>query len=677
MKDNKMRNLPPLKINGIDIPCSYRNTLIMGSGAASLSAAVRLKRTGMDDLCIITDDINGGTSRNTGSDKQTYYKLSDSTQDPDSPYRMAEALFQGGAMHGDIALAEALGAENGFYHLVGLGVPFPFNRWGGYTGYKTDHDPQNRGTSLGPYTSKVMVEYLEKECRNLLIPIIDHHDCIRLICTGNRIAGALFLDKENLSSTGFGLKVLLCNNMIFGLGGPGGLYRTSVYPTAHTGGIGLALEAGAEAVNLTESQYGIGSTEFRWNLSGSYQQVIPRYYSRDPETGECFSFLNEYFPDMTVLANAVFLKGYQWPFDPHKIDNWGSSLIDILVYQETELRGREVYIDFRENLSGDTRLGNFSRDVLSREATEYWSQSGLSADTPIDRLAQFNPGAIELYKDNNIDLYQEPLRIAVCAQHNNGGLSADIWWESTNIKHFFPIGEVNGSHGVLRPGGTSLNSGQVAAFRAGQKIVSSYGKCSLDFKQAKDEALRVCNDMFSLITGLLTSPAISGCELKYQKEFQFRMSREGAFVREPGRVRAACTEADRQNRRFAELRINQNRLPLVLKLRHMVFAHWCYLESVNKYLEAGGGSRGSYLVKSDTGHPIHPLLGNSWQAREDKPDLRKKIQVISCDPITGKIHERWEFCRPIPREDSWFETVWAEFLNGTVFDDEDELDGII
>ena len=60
-----------------------------------------------------------------------------------------------------------------------------------------------------------------------------------------------------------------------------------------------------------------------------------------------------------------------------------------------------------------------------------------------------NPAAIELYREHGIDLAREPLEIAVCAQHNNGGLAANHWWESVNIRHLFPVGEVNGSHGDL------------------------------------------------------------------------------------------------------------------------------------------------------------------------------------------------------------------------------------
>ena len=48
--------------------------LVVGTGAAGFNAACRLKQAGKK-VAIITEGINCGTSRNTGSDKQTYYKL--------------------------------------------------------------------------------------------------------------------------------------------------------------------------------------------------------------------------------------------------------------------------------------------------------------------------------------------------------------------------------------------------------------------------------------------------------------------------------------------------------------------------------------------------------------------------------------------------------------------------
>lgn len=46
---------------------------------------------------------------------------------------------------------------------------------------------------------------------------------------------------------------------------------------------GAALEAGAWGRNLTEWQYGLASLRPRWNVSGSYMQVLPRFLSTDAD----------------------------------------------------------------------------------------------------------------------------------------------------------------------------------------------------------------------------------------------------------------------------------------------------------------------------------------------------------------------------------------------------------
>ena len=75
-------------------PVFSHHTVVLGRGAGSLAAAVRLKRSDVDDVCIITDNMKGGTSRNAGADKQTYYKSSDFSAEPDSPYLMAQSIFR-------------------------------------------------------------------------------------------------------------------------------------------------------------------------------------------------------------------------------------------------------------------------------------------------------------------------------------------------------------------------------------------------------------------------------------------------------------------------------------------------------------------------------------------------------------------------------------------------------
>ena len=83
------------------------NTAVVGTGAAGYNAADCLYEYGQHDIAIVTEHVRAGTSRNTGSDKQTYYKLTLSGSTPDSVREMAQTLFNGQCVDGDTALCEA------------------------------------------------------------------------------------------------------------------------------------------------------------------------------------------------------------------------------------------------------------------------------------------------------------------------------------------------------------------------------------------------------------------------------------------------------------------------------------------------------------------------------------------------------------------------------------------
>ena len=104
---------------------------VIGSGAAGLACALRLDEAGVGTV-LVTENLQAGTSRNTGSDKQTYYKLSVAGNGKDSVRAMAEDLFSGGAVDGDTALTEAALSVRGFCRLLDIGVPFPCSEYGEY-----------------------------------------------------------------------------------------------------------------------------------------------------------------------------------------------------------------------------------------------------------------------------------------------------------------------------------------------------------------------------------------------------------------------------------------------------------------------------------------------------------------------------------------------------------------
>ena len=169
------------------------NTIIIGTGCAGYNAALRLARLGVGGVAIVTEGRFMGTSRNTGSDKQTYYKLSLAGGDGDSVREMAQTLYEGGGVMGEHAMAEAAYSVRAFMNLVELGVPFPCNEYGEYAGYKTDHDPRCRATSCGPLTSKYMTECLERSVKNKNIPVLDGMQAVKLLDKGRRQCAQAYL----------------------------------------------------------------------------------------------------------------------------------------------------------------------------------------------------------------------------------------------------------------------------------------------------------------------------------------------------------------------------------------------------------------------------------------------------------------------------------------------------
>jgi succinate dehydrogenase/fumarate reductase flavoprotein subunit len=649
----------------ISVPCFRLHTLVIGSGAAGLNAAVQLHANGITDLCIVTEGFTMGTSINTGSDKQTYYKLGMYGSQDDSPVALAESFFANGGMHGDLALVEAALSARAFLNLVNLGVRFPSDKYGQFVGYKTDHDPRQRATSFGPYTSREMCRVLIQEVKRRGIAAHEKRVAMSLLTTGEgadkRAAGAVVMNLGAKSAhTAF--ELYLADNVIFAAGGPGGLYKTSVYPTVHTGGIGLALMAGARAQSLPESQYGMASIKFRWNVSGTYMQVIPRFMSTgtDGKSDEK-EFMRPFFANAGDMNSMVFLKGYQWPFDPRKVAG-GSSIVDILVYIETVIKGRRVFLDYRKNPEG------FDFNGLPKEAHDYLEKSGALFGTPLSRLEKMNQPAIDLYKEHGIDITKEPLEIAVCSQHNNGGLAGNLWWESLNVKHLFPVGEVNGSHGIYRPGGSALNSGQVAGFRAAEYISHKYTKKDLKDGAAAAEGKKALGRLLDWIEKGKTS------KQKWQdtrEEFQARMTKAGAHIRSAGVLSQALLQAREQYVRLSREGSGCRTLKdAVESLRNLqlCFAHVAYLDAVKFAIGSGVGSRGSAIVLDKNGTLAHKDLGSEWNFAPQDAGFQDKVMetdVISAQEAT--FAHKWVPRRPLPKSDAWFETAWHAYRSGEIY----------
>ena len=583
------------------------HTLIIGTGCAGFNAADKLYELGVRDIAIITEGRYMGTSRNTGSDKQTYYKLSLCGSDGDSVREMADTLYSGGGVMGEHALCEAAYSARCFMRLVELGVPFPTNEYGEYAGYKTDHDPRTRATSCGPLTSKYMTEALERSVLAKGIEIIDFQRVIKILTDESGVTGVACV----CTATGE-CRVISCQNVILCTGGPAGIYENTVYPESQHGATGLGIDAGAALSNVEEWQYGIASTKFRWNLSGTYQQVLPRYISVDANGNET-EFLYDQLGEESL--GLIFLKGYQWPFDVRKLE--GSSRVDLAVAGEIK-KGNRVYLDFLHNPKGlENGFG-----ALPTEAYSYLERSGALFGTPIERLKKMNEGAIELYADHGIDLYTEHLEIAVCAQHCNGGIAVDAYWQS-DVTGLYVAGEAAGTFGVYRPGGSALNSTQVGSLRAAEHIAA--------------QGDRPCGPAH------YTMPAIRYGEsnlASIRGELQREMSRVADFDRSTDGMKALFERTDRLYGKFFDTVVigDETELAALFRTYDMVLTQRAVLSAMICSAEQLG-THGSALVDRQ------PPSGDG-KARETRTLTRGAVSFM--DGIS-----------PMPDPELWFETLLA------------------
>lgn len=644
-----------ISIDGIDIPVIAVDTAIVGSGCAGFNAADWLYDLGRRDIVIITEGIKMGTSRNTGSDKQTYYKLSLASDGDDSVAQMAQTLFNGQGMHGDIALAEAAGSVKSFMKLVLLGVPFPNNEYGEYVGYKTDHDPRQRATSAGPLTSKYMTEALERSVLKKGISILDRTTAVQILTNNGRVEGLLCLDEKLLHTPCRGLCIVRAPHVILATGGPAGCYFTSVYPESQTGMSGMALEAGAKAANLQEWQYGLASIKFRWNVSGTYQQVLPKYISVD-ENGVEREFLLDYFDDPYEALNMVFLKGYQWPFDSSKVH--GSSIIDIIVHNEVFNLGRRVFMDFRSDPTGLEK----GFEGLSEEAYNYLKNSNAFLKTPIARLEKMNKPAIDLYMSQGIDLYNEPLEISVCAQHNNGGIAVDSNWQ-TSISGLYAAGEVAGTFGVFRPGGSALNSTQVGSMRAAEHIAWNTEENFEITSEFMDLAKAQAGDLLAKLNSVLARSGAESNVMEQRVEMQKKMSLYAAHIRNIDKVPELVEKLQNKiDSFFEDAKISSPyELPALMKNRDIFITQLAVLSAMEKAAREFG-SRGSALVMDPNGQKLSEKLASfSFCPLKQKDG---NYQVVT-EKDGNKFKSHLEAVRPIPERESWFENVWNEYRRRT------------
>jgi succinate dehydrogenase / fumarate reductase, flavoprotein subunit len=660
-------------LNGVKVSIYRCEAVVLGSGAAGLRTAVELKRRGVDVL-VVTRKLFWGTSAFSGSDKQTLHTACTKHKGDDYT-KMAEALGSGGAMDADVAYVEAVGSIDAFSGLKYLGLPLPEDRYGAVLRYQTDHDEFGRATSCGPRTSRLMVKVLAEEAIRLGIPFLDHSTGMSLLKSGkgdNEMANGLVLLNRTDHENPYGLCVVLSPNVVLASGGPGELYRDSVYPKNCFGSLGLALEAGLELTNLTEHQFGIGTrrTEFPWNLSGTYVQVMPYVYSTD-ESGKEYNFLADYYRTTQELVSNVFRKGYQWPFHATRTLHYGSSLVDLAIFQETH-KGRTVWLDFTRNPESVPGDLPFDLNRLDSDVREYLENNNALLPTPIERLRQMNPLAIELYKQYRRDITCEPLQFNVNHQHMNGGIEVDIHGRSS-LDGCYAVGEIAGTRGVTRPGGAALNAGQVFGLRCAAHIKARLKRAGNALVANLDGGLGAALDRSLEWLGRNVGNT-KGIELEVlAEEVQTRMSEYAGFVCQVDEVFPALLAAQKLNQRIAVEGVNikgpEHISEGVLRVQTALLSE-AVLSALNYFIRQGGGSRGARMLCSKDGCDVPSVrMGrlDNYRFLPENPAQRQEKIILRYSSERGMLIRERALHSIEDTGKIYFEKNWGAFLTGNIY----------
>ena len=316
------------------------------------------------------------------------------------------------------------------------------------------------------------------------------------------------------------------------------------------------------------------------------------------------------------------------------------------------MKGRRVYLDFRKNPYG---LEELPYDKLENEAREYLENAHACFGTPLARLQFMNMPAYDLYLSKGVDLEKEMLEIALCAQHNNGGLDIDMWWQ-TNVSNLFACGEVAGSHGVYRPGGSALNAGQVGSTRCAQYISrhQDNGAFDCDFDAISSGAVAKHLDITRSIIG--ESDNVASLTDKYQK----LMDEVAGPIRNASKFDAAQSEFLGAFNDFTKIvKVNsQNRLWLAYRLRDALLGEMMYIGAMKAYTLAGGKSRGSAIYTSENG-TAPEKMEDVFRFELDDGALNDQIFEITYSPNGFGSSSRP--VRPLPEGGGFFENVWREY----------------
>jgi len=231
-----------------------------------------------------------------------------------------------------------------------------------------------------------------------------------------------------------------------------------------------------------------------------------------------------------------------------------------------------------------------------------------------------------------------------------------------------------GTHGVKRPGGSALNAGQVGGLRAAEYIVNAYG-CEVASGVAGREGID--GQVADLIAKLdLWGKSSGPAPQQVIEEIQDRMTASAAHIREAKDADESLRKALLLYKAICEKGLaakSPRELTGATQAEHLALCSVAHLKAIADLLAQGGGSRGSYLVLSPNGTPIHPdvvskATGEPLTFKPENRDLRNQILEIQYDETSPDLFKATAIpLRQAPVERKAFEPAWQDYRDGRIY----------
>lgn len=391
--------------------------LVVGTGVAGLTAALRARELGLRVLVVSKDSASAG---NTSWAQGGIAVVRPDELDPGDSLRkhVEDTLTAGAGLCSRPAVRDILaeGAE-AIARLRAAGARFDLGadgelartREGGHSAFRVIH-------SGGDATGAEVQRALSEAVRGGGIPVLEQHCVVELLRgDSGAVVGALAMDSESRAG------VLHAPAVLLATGGLGQLYAATTNPEVSTAdGIALALRAGASVADL------------------EFVQFHP-----------------------TVLYTPGGPRGRR-PLITEAVRGEGAVLVDV--------HGRRV-------MEGEHPLADLApRDVVSAAINKRAAETGaehvfLDATSIGPGFGERFPTVYAACQAAGIDPVREPIPVASAAHYSCGGVVSSVDGRTT-VTGLYAAGEVacTGLHGANRLASNSLLEGLVVGGRAAEAV---------------------------------------------------------------------------------------------------------------------------------------------------------------------------------------------------------------